>query len=133
MRGKTMEMRLFTGGKQKTLLIADDEPNIRLVVKRVFEKDYRVLEAANGDEAVKLAFKDRPDIILMDIMMPGSDGLNALNILKNDKRTSDIPVIMLTGLGFNLNQQLAGSLGAREYLKKPIAVRDLVGAVNKTY
>jgi CheY-like chemotaxis protein len=128
-----MEKRLFSGVKHRTLLIADDEPNIRLVVRRVFEKDYRVLEAANGDEAVKTAFRERPDIILMDIMMPGSDGLNALNTLKNDKRTSDIPVIMLTGLGFNLNEQLAGSLGARDYLKKPIAVRDLVGAVNNKF
>ena len=119
------------GKKQKTLLIADDEPNIRLLVRRTFEKEYVVLEAANGKEAVDLALRDKPDVIFMDVMMPQTDGITALNTIRADKRTSAIPVIMLTGVGFDLNEQLANSLGAKAYLRKPVTPEDLARAVSK--
>ena len=119
------------GKRQKTLLIADDEPNIRLLVRRTFEKEYVVLEATNGKEAVDLALRDKPDVIFMDVMMPQTDGITALNTIRADKRTSAIPVIMLTGVGFDLNEQLANSLGAKAYLRKPVTPEDLTRAVSK--
>jgi len=119
------------GPAKKKLLIADDEPTIRLMVRRVFEREYVVLEAKNGKEAVDLALHHTPDIILMDTMMPETDGLTALNIIKNNKRTSSIPVIMFTGVGSELNEALAMDLGARAYLRKPVTPQELLDAVSK--
>src|SRR3972149_9680477 len=116
---------------KKKLLIADDEPNIRLMVRRTFEQRYVVLEAKNGKEAVDLALHHVPDIIIMDVMMPGVDGLTALNTIRNSKRVSAIPVIMFTGVGFELNEQLAGNLGAKAYLRKPVTPQELLDAVSK--
>jgi len=116
---------------KKKLLVADDEPNIRLMVRRTFEQGYVVFEAANGKEAVDLALRHVPDIILMDVMMPGVDGLTALNTIRNSKKVSAIPVIMFTGVGFEMNEQLAGSLGAEAYLRKPVTPQELLDAVSK--
>jgi CheY-like chemotaxis protein len=115
--------------KRKTLLIADDEPYIRLLIRQIFEENYLVFEAANGEDAVNLALRKRPDIILMDVLMPRVDGLTALSKIKGDARTAAIPVIMLTGVGFDLNERLAGSLGAQGYLKKPATPQSIIDAV----
>jgi len=117
---------------KKKLLVVDDEPNIRLLIKKTLEYDYVVLEAKNGKEAIDVALRHLPSVILMDVMMPNTDGLTALNTLRNDKRTSSIPIIMLTGAGHELNEQLARSLGAQSYLRKPITPRELLDAVSKT-
>ena len=116
---------------KKKLLIADDEPTIRLMVRRIFEQEYVVLEAKNGKEAVELALHHIPDVILMDVMMPDTDGLTALNTIRNNKRGSSIPVIMFTGAGYELNEALAKSLGAEAYLRKPVTPKELLDAVSK--
>jgi CheY-like chemotaxis protein len=116
---------------KKKLLIADDEPTIRLVVRRTFEREYVVLEAKNGKEAVDMVLHHLPDIILMDVMMPETDGLTALNTIRNNKRASSIPVIMFTGAGYELNEALARSLGAKAYLRKPVTPQELRDAVSK--
>lgn len=116
---------------KRKLLVADDEPSIRLLVRRTFEQEYVVLEAKNGKEAVDLALHHIPDIILMDVMMPVLDGLTALTTIRNSESISTIPVIMFTGVGFELNEQLAGSLGAKAYLIKPVTPQGLLDAVSK--
>ena len=116
---------------KKKLLVADDEPNIRLLVKRTLEQEYEVLEAKNGKEAIDLALRHLPSIIFMDIMMPDTNGLTALTTIRNDKRTSAIPVIMLTGVGYELNEQHARSLGAQSFLRKPVTPQELLDAVSK--
>ena len=116
---------------KKKLLIADDESTIRLMVRRIFEREYVVLEAKSGKEAVELALHHIPDIILMDVMMPETDGLTALNTIRNNKRGSSIPVIMFTGAGYELNEALAKSLGAKAYLRKPVTPQELLDAVSK--
>lgn len=116
---------------KKKLLIADDEPNIRLLIRRIFERDYIIFEAENGRKAVDSALRNRPDIILMDIMMPESDGLAALSEMKANEHTKSIPVIMLTGVGHELNERLAKSVGAKGYMRKPIKPQELIDAVSK--
>ena len=116
---------------KKKLLIADDESTIRLMVRRIFEREYVVLEAKNGKEAVDMALRHIPDIILMDMMMPDTDGLTALNTIRANKRASSIPVIMFTGAGYELNEALARSLGAKAYLRKPVTLQELRDAVSK--
>ncbi len=118
-------------GPMKKLLVVDDEPNIRLLIKRIFEEDFTILEAENGKRAIELAEKHIPDVILMDIMMPESDGLAALNEMKAHQNTRNIPVIMLTGVGHELNERLAKSVGANGYMRKPIKPQELIDAVQK--
>ena len=117
--------------RKRKLLIADDEPNIRLLVRRIFEKEYTVIEAENGKKAVDSALRNHPDIILMDIMMPECDGLAALSEMKANNHIKAIPVIMLTGVGHGLNERLAKSVGAEGYMRKPINPQELRDAVSK--
>jgi CheY-like chemotaxis protein len=117
--------------EKKKLLIVDDEDTIRSMVKRTFEGEYTVIEAKNGKEAVEQAIRHIPDVILMDMMMPETDGLTALSTIKNNKHISSIPVIMFTGVGYELNEVLAKSLGAVEYLRKPVTPQELRQAVKR--
>lgn len=119
------------GEKKRKLLIVDDEPNIRLLIRRIFERDYIIFEAENGRKAVDSALRNLPDVILMDIMMPESDGLAALTEMKANEHTKAVPVIMLTGVGHELNERLAKSLGAKGYMRKPINPQELFDAVSK--
>lgn len=110
---------------KKTILIADDEQNVRTLVNRILGKSYDIVEAKDGEEAVKVAQARKPDIILMDIMMPKMDGYTACATIKTDARLKTIPVVMLTGLGFELNKELAKKLGAEGYITKPFTAEML--------
>ena len=104
--------------KQK-ILIVDDEPGIRLIVSRILEEEYMVLEAADGEEAIDIAKGQQPALILMDLMMPKMDGYTSCLNLKSDQATKGIPVIMLTGIGHKLNKRFAAEMGADGYITKP--------------
>ncbi len=114
---------------KKKILIADDEPNIRLLVSGMLSRDYVVVAASNGEEAIALARRQKPCLILMDIMMPKMDGYAACSILKADPETKAIPVVMLTGVGHELNKKLAKQVGADGYITKPFSMEELLEAV----
>lgn len=86
--------------ENKKILVADDEPDTIEFVTAIIEDigDYSVLTASNGQEAIEIANAELPDLIILDVMMPKKDGYTAFNQLKQDNRTSDIPVIMLSNL-----------------------------------
>ena len=111
--------------KQK-ILVADDELYIRLLVKDILEPEFTILEASNGEEAVSTARTEQPDLVLMDILMPKLDGYTACYAIKNNELTKDIPVIMLTGVGHELNRQLSQEMGATAYMTKPFNPEDLL-------
>ena len=111
--------------KQK-ILIADDEPGVRLLVSRILEEEYIVLEAADGEEAIDIAKGQQPALILMDLMMPKMDGYAACHRIKADQATSRIPVIILTGIGHDLNKKFAEEMGADEYITKPFTRESLL-------
>jgi two-component system alkaline phosphatase synthesis response regulator PhoP len=111
--------------KQK-ILIADDELYIRLLVKDILEPEFTVLEASNGEEAVIIARNEQPGLVLMDILMPKLDGYTACYAIKNNELTKDIPVVMLTGVGHELNRQLSQEMGATAYITKPFNPEDLL-------
>jgi CheY-like chemotaxis protein len=117
--------------KKKTLLIADDEPTIRLLVCNILGKSYNIIKAANGREVLDAVSQDRPDLVLMDIMMPTMDGYSACASLKRDPETADIPVVMLTGVGHELNKVLAEQMGADGYITKPFTSEKLKETVKK--
>jgi len=108
------------------ILIADDEPHIRQLVNNTLGKDYNILEASNGEEAINIALSQKPDLILMDIIMPKVDGYSACSQIKADQATKGIPVVMLTGLGFALNEKVAKDLGADGYITKPFSLESLI-------
>jgi len=114
---------------KKRILIADDEPGIRLAVTRMLDKDYVVLEASNGEEAVKMAERERPDVILMDLMMPSMDGYTACSLIKADQGTNMIPVIILTGIGHEFNKKFAMEMGADGYITKPFTTQALANVI----
>jgi CheY-like chemotaxis protein len=116
---------------KKKILIADDEPTIRLTVARMLDKDYTVLEATNGEEAVDIAKEQKPDLILMDLMMPKMDGYTACSEIKADQATKGIPVIILTAVSHELNKKFATEMGAVGYLTKPFSSEELFDTVGK--
>jgi two-component system alkaline phosphatase synthesis response regulator PhoP len=114
---------------KKKILIADDEPGVRLTVTRMLEKDYIVLEATDGKEAVNIAKEQRPSLILMDLMMPRMDGYTACSAIKTDQVTKLIPVIMLTAVGHELNKKFATEVGANGYITKPFTTQELTEVI----
>ncbi len=116
---------------KKKILIADDEVYIRLLVRSILGKDYTVLEASNGEEAVDTARTQKPDLILMDIMMPKLDGVGACNIIKSDPIIGAIPVVMLTARADKLDQKYAKDMGADGYITKPFSSSGLRDTVNR--
>jgi two-component system alkaline phosphatase synthesis response regulator PhoP len=117
---------------QKRILIADDETTVRALVKRLLGKNYSILEAENGEEAVKVAVNQKPDLILMDILMPQMDGLTACYAIKRNQATKEIPVIMLTAVDYELNRKLSQDvMGAQGYITKPFDSQTLQSIIDK--
>ncbi len=114
---------------KKKILIVDDESNIRLLVSSMLNQDYIVIHAGDGDEAIAIAKRQKPDLILMDIMMPRMDGYAACSVIKADPALKKIPVVMLTGVGHELNKKLAKEVGADGYTTKPFSRAELLEAV----
>ncbi|MGA8849512.1 MAG: response regulator [Dehalococcoidia bacterium] len=114
---------------KKKILIADDETGVRLIVGRMLDKDYIVLEATNGEEAVEIARGQKPDLILMDLMMPKMDGYTACSEIKADQATRGIPVVILTGVRHELNEKFAMEMGAEGYVTKPFNVQELIDVI----
>jgi len=111
-----------------SILIVDDEEDIRelIAMNLLREENYQLLEAVNGLEALDLARKKRPDLVVLDLMLPEMDGLTVYRKLREDARTKSIPVIMLTARG-RLEEKLQGlELGADDYLPKPFSPKELM-------
>jgi DNA-binding NtrC family response regulator len=108
---------------QSLLLVVDDEAGVRQSLQMVFNKVYRVLEAASADEAIQKLTDERPDVVLLDIMMPGVDGLAVLKQLRSIH--PDCQVIMLTGLNTARTAFAAKGTGAFDYVTKPFDVEEL--------
>jgi two-component system, OmpR family, alkaline phosphatase synthesis response regulator PhoP len=110
------------------ILIVEDEKDIRDLVKAYLEKEgYQVFEAGDGTEAVKIARLTNPDLVILDIMLPGLSGLDVLSTLR---RESDLYVIMLTAKAEEVDKLVGLNMGADDYLTKPFSPRELVARVN---
>lgn len=117
----------------KRVLIADDEPEIRNIFSTILEKQgYEVETAANGDEAVKIFKASQPDLVLLDIIMPEKDGVEALGIML--KESGDVKIIAVSGGGRIAPEdylKMAKVLGAHKTLRKPVSKKDLIEAVRE--
>ncbi len=115
---------MVTGG---TILVVDDEPHIRELVKVFLEASgYRVLEAADGETALELARSSHPDLVVLDLMLPGTDGWEVCRRLR---QASGLPIIMLTARTDEVDRVVGLELGADDYLTKPFSPRELVARV----
>ena len=116
--------------KSQTILVADDEPVNRELMKRWLEREgYHVLMARNGAEALALARASAPDLVIMDVMMPEMDGLQACLLIKEDELTRDIPVIFLSARDETEMKVNGLSLGADDYISKPFETEELLARV----
>lgn len=114
------------------ILVIDDEEDFSFFLKKNLARlDYKVLAASNGKKGLQLARRHKPDLILLDVMMPGMNGFEVLKILKDDMETLAIPVIMLTGREDQEAKQLAASLYNEDYIVKPADVEELRRRIEK--
>ena len=111
----------------RTVLVVDDEPIVREVVVRYLEREgYRTLEAADGNRARQLVEQESPSLVVLDLMLPGTDGLSLCRWIRS---RSDLPVIMLTARGEEADRIVGLELGADDYVTKPFSPRELAARV----
>ena len=115
---------------KKRVLLVDDEPRVRASLRTVLEPTYEILEAADAAEGLKSFKHDMPDLVLLDVILPGTDGLAALQTMRTENRT--VPVIMLTGTKSVKTAVDAMKLGAADYLSKPFDVEELQIVIERT-
>jgi len=113
------------------LVIEDNELNRKLVMALLQRGSYRVLEADNAESGLVLARNEKPDLILMDVQLPGMDGLTATRILKNDRVLKNIPVVALTAYAMEGDVEKAKEAGCDGYLTKPIDFHNFFDVVFK--
>ena len=116
----------------KTVLICDDEAVLRALVRDTLESElYTIVEARNGDECLELASSVRPDLVVLDMMMPGRSGLEVLSAIRADAALTEIPVVMLTARAQAQDRQAALAVGADHYLPKPFSPLKLLTVVEQ--
>lgn len=117
--------------EKEKILIVDNEENVRRLLYSMLCNKYIVLEASDGEEAIDVVRSQRPDLVLMDIMMPKMDGYTACNKIKKDPVSKATPVVMLTAVGYELNKKLAKKVGADGYITKPFASQELLETITR--
>jgi CheY-like chemotaxis protein len=116
----------------KTVMIVDDEPvNVLLLNEILGNKDYRIIVAYSGDESLLKMKVIIPDVVFLDLMMPGTNGFEVLERMKNDPELKTIPVIMVTALNENHIKERAKSMGAFEFLLKPVKADKIFTTLEK--
>ncbi len=118
-----------SGATMPTILVVDDQTANIEILHCILQEEYRVVFATNGQDALKLAKEQKPDLILLDVVMPGMDGYQVCSVLQADPVTHGIPVIFVTSLNDMKYQATGISMGAVEYIVKPIdpdSVLDIV-------
>ena len=116
----------------KTILVIEDNEEIRENTSEILElAGYTVINASNGKEGLLAATEGSPDIILCDIMMPGLDGYEVFDLLKNKVETSHIPIVYVSASAEKSDVKRAMDMGACGYVRKPFEVEELMEAINK--
>jgi CheY-like chemotaxis protein len=114
------------------VLVVDDEPDVLLLCRLNLEqRGHQVLEAPNGDEALDLAREGTPDLVVLDLMLPGIDGYQVLQALRADGRTSGIPVLVLTAKSLQADRERSRQLGAAAFVTKPFLPDELCDKVDE--
>lgn len=115
--------------KKKILLIDDEEYIVELIKYNMEQNGFDVIYGYSGEEGIKLAEAEKPNIIILDVMMPGIDGYEVCKRIRNNKITKDIPIIMLTVKREEADKVIGLELGADDFVTKPFGVRELVARI----
>jgi DNA-binding response OmpR family regulator len=111
----------------QTILIVDDEPNIVIPLQFLMEKNgYTVMVASSGEEAIETILKNKPDLILLDIMLHGIDGFEVCQIVRANPEWKDIKVIFVTALGRDVDVAKGMAIGADGFIKKPFSNKEII-------
>jgi two-component system phosphate regulon response regulator PhoB len=118
---------MTTKNAMPKILIVEDDPDIRELLRFNLEKaGYNLYLAEDGEKALALARKHAPDLILLDLMLPGVDGLEVCRTLKRDPDTEPVPIIMITAKGEEMDRVVGLELGADDYIVKPFSIREVL-------
>jgi len=115
--------------REKILVVEDEEDILELIKYNLIKEGYQVLAATTGEEAVSIAQRQHPDLVLLDIMLPAMDGLEVCRMLKHDPVTMKIPIIMLTAKGEEADIVTGLELGADDYMPKPFSPKIVIARV----
>lgn len=116
----------------RTVLVVEDNPaNLKFITLLLEHIGYALLTAGDAETGLTMATSSRPDLILMDVQLPGMDGLTATALLKADPVTRDIPVIALTALAMKTDQERSEVAGCDAYIAKPLRYRELYAAIEQ--
>ncbi len=115
--------------KEKILIVEDEKDIIKMLEYNLKKEGYRVNDARDGEDALDLAVRQHPDLILLDLMLPGIDGLEVCRTLKKEGKTSSIPIIMLTAKSQESDKVVGLELGADDYITKPFSPRELIARI----
>ncbi len=113
------------------LIIEDDVLNMKLLRSILQLKNFAVLEAENAEVGIQLAREHKPDMILMDVQLPGMNGVEATKLMLNDDELENIPIIAISSLAMENDIDLALSVGVKEYITKPINKKNLIDTIQK--
>lgn len=116
---------------RSTILVCDDDDRLRELMKVVLGGGYRYLEATDGDGCLSTCRDERPDLVLLDVMLPGGSGLQVLETIRKDEKLRDLPVIVVSAWQTADDQAAAASAGADDFLGKPFELEDLTEAVSR--
>lgn len=114
---------------QKILLVDDSKTELHHLTDILSKRGYAVRTAENGDDAMRRLGEDKPDLILMDVVMPGQNGFQLTRTITRDPRFSDVPVIMCTSKGLETDKVWGMRQGARDYVVKPVNADELVAKI----
>jgi len=116
-------------GKREILIIEDDRDIVEMVEYNLQEEGYETIAALDGQKGIEKALREKPDIIILDIMLPVMDGFEVCRTLKHDSRTAEIPVIILSAKSQETDKVVGLELGADDYMTKPFSPRELVARI----
>ncbi|OGW82619.1 MAG: hypothetical protein A3C47_02695 [Omnitrophica bacterium RIFCSPHIGHO2_02_FULL_51_18] len=118
----------------QSILVIDDEKDIQKLLQYNLEKEgYKVWSALSGEEGLEAARLKKPDLVILDLMLPGMDGLEVCRLLRSAHETQTIPVIMLTAKGSEVDQVVGLELGASDYISKPFSVKVLTARIKNIF
>ena len=116
-------------GRKKALVVDDEQYITELIQFNLENNGFDVLTCDNGEDAIKRTHEFMPNVILLDLMLPGMDGFEVCKILRSNEASSKIPIIMLTAKGEETDKVLGLELGADDYLTKPFSIRELIARI----
>jgi len=115
--------------KEKILIVDDEKDIVKMLDYNLKKEGFRIISANDGEDALDLAVREHPDLIILDLMLPGMDGLEVCKALKKESKTAKIPIIMLTAKAQEADKIVGLELGADDYVTKPFSPRELIARV----